>query len=357
MTSSILVAPSVSDLLDRSTLATLLGEAGAIEIEALQTLGYSGSLFFRVKVSDKENTRRYIVKHTVLANDWFSHRTKDTRGREAAVLLEPALTAIHEVFRLPYRAVATEPSGFAVLMEDVSPWLFPDERKPLSVDDEALILNTLAHLHAAFWQDPALRRLSCLHSAADFLYIMGPHDHAKGDLKGGSARQVQDAVRNGWTHALALLDAPTRAALMRPAHNIVAQWEHLPLTLVHGDTKVANFAVLPERRLCAFDWAFAGRAPCTFDLGWYLAVNASRLSRSKEEVISYYRTCLERHLGYSLNDGLWYELEEAGIVCGALMLLWSKGAAVAAKRPGAEAEWRWWATRLNRWATNSKANR
>ncbi|MDX1579776.1 MAG: phosphotransferase, partial [Gemmatimonadota bacterium] len=144
-------------------------------------------------------------------------------------------------------------------------------------------------------------------------------------------------------------------ALSRPAAEIAAPWAKLPHTLVHGDSKVANFAVLPGNRLCALDWAFVGRAPCTVEIGWYVAVNAPRLTGSKGDTFRRYRTLLEGHLGRALDDGLWERLEEAGVVCGARMLLWSKATAVAAGREGAEAEWAWWEARLERWAARSRA--
>lgn len=344
--------PAVADLLDTETLRRLLGGAGAVQVEPLQTLGYSGSQFFRIIVDTSTGAQeQFFVKRTVLKEDWFSQRSQDRIGREAAVLLAPQLAEIGQVFHLPYRAVAVEAGRFALLMEDVSPWLLPDERRPLGEDDEHLILETLAQLHATFWQRTEVAGLPWLHTPADFLYIMGPHGHRTEAHQGGSARQVHEAVQTGWQAALELLPDRTRRALCRPAEEIAASWSHLPRTVLHGDTKIANFALLPGRRLCAFDWAFVGWAPCTFEMGWYLAVNASRLHGTKEHTLRCYRGFLEAQLGAAFDEARWYELEEAGIVCGALMLLWSKGAAVAAGRPSAEAEWAWWETRLSDWAS------
>lgn len=351
----IAVLSSVDSLLDPEGLREVLGLAEPPRLEALETLGYSGSRFWRVHVGESgRDPDTFVVKRTSLAGDWFSVRTDDRVGREAAVLREPRLREIHEIFRLPHRAVASEPGRVAVLMEDVSDGLFPDARQPMDREEEDLILDTLARLHAAFWASPELDELSWLHDPADFLYLMGPRDHDDGAGRGSSARDVQVAIREGWDAALGLLADPVREAVRSPPGEIASAWSDLPVTLVHGDTKIANFAVLPDGRLSVFDWAFAGRAPCTFDLGWYLAVNASRLAGSKEETLARYRGFLEAHLGSRLVDDLWAALEEAGIVCGALMLLWSKGAAVASGRPGAGAEWAWWEDRLRRWADRSR---
>lgn len=345
--------PTVDSLIDPDTLRILLGGLGAVRVEALHTLGYSGSQFFRVTLDRQTHElESFIVKRTILNEDWFSNRTQDLIGREAAVLLAPQFARIRQIFHLPYRAVAVETGQFAVLMDDVSTWLLPDERVPLAREDEDLILRTLAQLHATFWQSSKLEELTWLHKPADFLYIMGPHGHGDPESTGGSARQVHEAVRVGWQVALELLPDATRRALCRPTAEIAASWSHLPVTLIHGDAKIANFAVLPNRRLCALDWAFVGWAPCTFELGWYLAVNASRLSDTKEYTLIRYRGFLESHLGFQLEDELWETLEEVGLVCGGLMLLWSKGAAVAAGRPSAELEWAWWEGRLSKWASS-----
>ena len=97
--------------------------------------------------------------------------------------------------------------------------------------------------------------------------------------------------------ALAYLPRDVTAWLLRPAHELVDRLgSGLPRTLLHGDAKVANFALLPTG-VAAFDWSWVGAGPCTFDLGWYLAVNAGCLARPKEVVLSRYRALLEQELG------------------------------------------------------------
>lgn len=343
-------AESVDQLLDPEWLRSSLGTDGSVAVEPLETLGYSGSDFFRVRPRGPAGSGGpWIVKRTVLADDWFSARTGDRVGRGAAAVTAPELADIHRIFRLPYRAVAMESGRTALLMDDLSGYLLPDERAPLEASVERSLLDVLAELHATFWASPALADLPWLHGLADFLHVMGPRGHDE-TVAGGSARGVDEAVRTGWKEALTRVDPTVRRALTRPASEIAAGWRTLPHTLVHGDTKVANFALPAEGGVGVFDWAFVGRAPCTVDIGWYLAVNATRLAGTKEETLILYRALLEERLGRRLEERLWGELEEAGVVCGALMLLWSKGAALAADRDGAADEWAWWCDRLERWA-------
>ena len=53
-------------------------------------------------------------------------------------------------------ACSRDESGYAVLMHDVSEFLFePDEAVPMG--DQPIVLETIAALHARFWMDPPLR--------------------------------------------------------------------------------------------------------------------------------------------------------------------------------------------------------
>jgi hypothetical protein len=54
---------------------------------------------------------------------------------------------------------------------------------------------------------------------------------------------LQANVLCGWASALSRLPAPVARHLSRPGLEWERQWADLPRTLLHGDVKVANFAL------------------------------------------------------------------------------------------------------------------
>jgi hypothetical protein len=235
-------------------------------------------------------------------------------------------------------------------MDDLSPFLFPDVREPLVEDQEERLLSAIATLHATFWSQPEDRS-----SALDLPLLARPEHYvtvldaccaidpeAVAVLPAG----LRDSVQRGWTAALERLPARLFALMTTPGSELSPFWEKLPRTLVHGDVKVANFALLPDGRVAAFDWALVGAGPASIDIGWYLAVNASRLASSKEAALVRYRKLLTARLAAPLPNALWATLVQSAIIFGARMLLWSKALAVEAERPGALAEWNWWVEQL-----------
>ncbi len=334
-------------LLDPSRLGSLIGIDASLSVQPLETRGYSGSTFYAVAPSQPmAKPTSYIVKRTILGDDWFSQRTKDEIGREGAILVAPELAKIHDLFDIPCLAVALVDGAVGMLMDDLSDWLFPDEDEPILQETETLIIDRLAEMHAGFWQKPFLGNLECLLKPADFLYILGPRDLETTSPQARSARNVDRMVQDGWNSARKLLPASLSKLLWEDPTWLWEHWNALPTTLLHGDTKLDNFAVKPNGHLALFDWAFTGCGPCTFDLAWYVAVNGSRLSRSKEELFEEYRCCLERHLGWSIDSLMWQSLVDIGVLCGALMLLWAKASAADNHRDGADREWAWWCKQL-----------
>lgn len=339
---------SVTALKNEEVLRAHFGNFSDCQVATMETGGFSGATFEKLTLHYPDgDTQQLVLKKVTLDEDWFSYRTHDQTGREAAILVEPELQRIHQIFHLPYHLAGMEPSAIGLLMEDVSKGLFPDERKPIAADDQDLILDSLAKMHAHFWESPALKSCAWLQTMQDFIYLMGPLDHP--EYEGVWAESLPQTIKKGWATAMTILPEKLKTSFQLPPGKIIESWHDLPKTLVHGDTKVANFAKAMDGKLCLLDWAFAGYAPCTFDLGWFLAVNASRLAGDKEAIIDNYRALLEQHLGHKLENQLWQQLEQAGIVCGAFMLLWSKALAVKAGRPGSKEEWQWWVERLEAW--------
>jgi hypothetical protein len=336
---------SIDLLREPAALSTIFGPGTAVEVQALPRLGFSHSRFERIRVRLPDGQAiPLLLKHVDLADEWEAVRTDDTRGRETLALSESALAAVWEIIECPYRAFATGPGMIGLLMNDLSDHLFPDVREPVDAPREDALLAALARLHARFWETEALRCNPGLLRPAAYHRLLGP----------GAAERLpypppalQERMRRGWEVALNRLP-PHAAEALRTDAVLAEACQGLPHTLLHGDPKVANLVVLGDGRVSAFDWAMIGAGPATIELGWYLAVNASRLARPKEAVIARYRSHLEAALGRRLDEALWDRLLAAGLLCGCVMLLWSKAAALDTGSAAAAHEWSWWESRLLR---------
>lgn len=335
--------PSIEALADVDALSAVLGPVASVTRAPMGTVGYSGSTHERLEVQLRNGEHfSLVLKHTRLAADWTAYRTGDTIGREAALLGEPALAGVWDAFACPYLAYAAENGQVGLLMEDLGEHFLPDVDEPISQAHEDLFLDALARLHARFWESDALR-LPWLASPLTAFAVLGPHS-AKKDGLGPIPPELREMVRQGWAAALVHLPERVADVLLRPAVILARECVGLPHTLLHGDAKVANFVPIPDSRVVAIDWEWTGDGPATLDLGWYLAVNAGRLARSKEEVIARYRGLLESELGSPLSSVVWEQMVSIGVLCGAVMLLWDKVPATGSAK--ALAEWSWWVDQL-----------
>lgn len=336
--------PSTDALLDPAGLEEALGPVADLRRVPFGSGGYSGSVHERWEVKRRGGEQHSLVlKRSRVSEDWTSFRTGDVVGREAVLLDTPELAGVWDVYRCPYRAYVIQGGEIALLMDDLSEELFPDVDEPITPDDEDVLLSALAGLHARYWNSDALG-LPWLAGPADFFSVLGPSS-----LDDEAAPfALLDMVRGGWGRAFARLPAAVTDLLSASPEALAKRCDGLPRTLLHGDAKVANFAVLPGGECAAFDWAWTGAGPATLDLGWYLAVNAGRLARPKDAVIARYRAFLEARLGADLSDGVWERMVDVGVLCGALMLLWSKASELESGSGRAATEWEWWVERLER---------
>jgi hypothetical protein len=324
-----------------------------VHVEPLSGVGYSNSSHHRVEaVSYKGGPIRFVLKRTRLGDDWMARRTADRLGREAHILGEARLRSVWDIFRCPYVAFAVETAETGLLLWDLTAGLFPDARVPLSEREERTLLGALARMHARFWNLDT-SSLDWLVRPAQYCDLLGPSVVEDPDVLAALSSTLREAVPRGWASALTRLPAESRRHLVRPGDEFEREWADVPKTLLHGDVKVANFAMLGDGGVSVFDWAIAGAGPCAVDVGWYLAVNASRLTASKEEILRRYRLLLEASLGRQLPADDWNRLEDIAVIAGARMLLWSKALALDSGRPGAAEEWQWWDERIAAAARNA----
>lgn len=337
--------PDPATLIEPRMLERVLGPIAGVSTAPLATPGYSAATHTRVHVRLADGgARDLVLKHTTVGDDWLSLRTGDRFGREGQLLGEPALDDVWQAFACPYVAWAAADGELALLMDDLTPYLLPDVREPITDEQEERLLAAVAVQHARFWDAPALD-LPWLARPEQLLGLLNPGELARG-VERGFAHPVLERAHAGWRAAFTRLPARTVALLREPPAALAARIGHLPRTLIHGDFKVANFALIPGGRVAAFDWAIVGAAPAAMELAWHLAVNATRLPGSKEQSIARYRRVLEAALGRTPGDPFWNETIQHAVVMGAAMMLWSKAMALESGRDGARAEWDWWAERL-----------
>lgn len=295
----------------------------------------SGAVFERLRVGD----RRLFHKRVRPERDWIMRITGDRDFRtakawRAGILHRAAGAVVHTVVD-----VAVTDGELVVLMDDVERWLVPAGDEPVAATTHRALVDGLAALGAEFagWHDDV-----GLVPMADRFRFFAP-DHIAGELARPDCDAVLRIAGSGWARLAER--APQLAAVVAAVHArpaaLAAALARTPRTFVHGDPKMGNLGVAADGRAILLDWAYPGSGPFTWDLSWYLALNAARLPESKQDTAARYAAAL-RARGVS-TDG-WFDAQLALSLLGvAAVFGWEKAL-------GSAAELAWWSERALRGA-------
>jgi len=317
----------------------------SVERQSLKTSGFSGSAHEKIVLKfENEESTTLVLKHIYPSLDMTIWRSGNISNREVMLLDDKEMDDVWNIFQSPYIAYAMEDHNSALLMHDVSKNLFPDVREPVLQEQEDLILQKLARMHAYYWQHKILSK-TWLASQDIFFSFLGPRAPEE-EKAAGRKHPLFDFVHNGWDLALQLITPDIRDFILNPP--IEKMTEGLVKTLIHGDSKLANFAIMPDKKICAFDWTMIASASPAIEIGWYIALNASRLARSKEEVMNRYREFLQTELNFAIENTRWDQMVKVAVLTGAETLLWNKALNLQKNIPGAKEEWNWWANSIRR---------
>ena len=336
---------TLDELQSPETLARWAGPVARLEREPLSGLGFSGATLERLKIVTAGGVpRSFVLKVVSPERDWIARDSGDRVGREGLLLDEDRLHGVWEIFDTACLAYSREPERIGLLMNDVSAHIVPNVREPVTDRQEGTLIESLARLHARFWNSEVLE-LPWLSRPAPLVGLLAP---ASMESETSRSREGPffDRVRSGWRRVRERVSNDVARLLWRPVDAAIEPWTGLPRTLIHGDCKVANFAFIGSGRVTAFDWSMIGAAPAGLELGWYLAVNASRLTGTKEQLADRYRRSLEEALGATIAEDAWSAHVDMAVTTGAMMLLWSKALALDEGTLRAQAEWDWWLSRL-----------
>src|SRR5689334_1700416 len=99
----------LTDLTDPVALSAILGPVRRVRDEAMKTVGFTTATHRRcVAEFEDGHEESFVCKVTSPRTDWTAIRTRDTRGREVAILEEPSLAPIWECVSSPYLACARD---------------------------------------------------------------------------------------------------------------------------------------------------------------------------------------------------------------------------------------------------------
>jgi hypothetical protein len=344
--------PSVEDLIAPASLAQIT----ALPVVAVREVplderasAWSGSGLTRVEARLAGGEKRsFVLKRVSAAWDYFMRATDDRLGREAAIWKAGLLDRLPADIGHSYVACATDGDGWAILMREIGPALILN-RGRITHDEHLAILDGLAAMHAAYWDAPEL---------ADSTAGLCPPAIHYSIISPATARRNADApgvmplaAQQGWDNLATVLPADLYDVCLSLSNEpapLVAALARYPMTLVHGDARIANIAIeqgVNGPRPTLIDWAIAGVNAAPLDLIWYLGARTPWLPGDRDEAMAIYRDALKRHLGSRFDPSWWQPLLDLSILGGLIRFGWYTATAITRDEPHARADLDWWAER------------
>jgi len=349
-----LKAGSIEELISLDFLAPQFGDINSIEEQPLKTSSaFSGSDHKKIILHYKNREPISLVLKIVRpSKDMTIWRTGNIPDREVRLLGCRELDQVWSIIDSPYIGYYHGDKYSALLMHDLSNFLFPDVRQPILHEQEDLILGTLARVHARYWKSE-LDCKSWLTPQETFFNYLHPQSMSE-EKAAGRDNPLYSSIQKGWDLVFEMLPNELKSFVWEPP--IERMTEGLPKTVIHGDSKLGNLAIVPGGKLSAFDWTVVAYACPAIEIGWYITVNSSRLSTTKENVFNRYREQLEKELAMQFDPDTWQRILDLAILTGVRMLLWNKAMNVQKDLPGARAEWDWWVQHI-RLCVNHQSDR
>jgi hypothetical protein len=309
---------SLEEMLLPGTLSSLLSKPVS-RVKCRSMDNHNGVAGGRLRYVDT-NSGRYVLKSMSINYDWIMHGSEDRHGRSVTLwqygLLDRLLPHVeHQII-----ACARDNEGWAILMHDLSDSLFSLDQ-PAAVAKLPLILDALARLHATFWNDPVLLADHLGLSDAARLLNGSSLPAARNHTNTTTESPIPVWVVEGWEIMEDLLERDVfeqMVMLIEDPRPLLTALGRYPFTLLHGDYRDANLAVLSPACPVVFDWQQAAHSLMTIDLVWF--TEGIRELISEPEAQHIYREHLQRYLQQQFDDSAWQAMIDLGYLFHALRI-------------------------------------
>lgn len=278
----------------------------------------------------------HIVKF-LRPDDDFMLRALDDPGARTLKAFEAGLfdTAPDAIDHAVVAAAPTDEPGCAFLMRDVSAELVPAGDDPFPEEQHRSFVEHLARMCASTWGWTDTIGLAPYGGRWTFT----AHRFLEAERRRGDPERAATIVTPGWEQFAQRAPRAVAHGIESLRHDLkplVSALQQTPSCFLHGDWKASNLGTGADGRTVLIDWVYLGEGPACHDLAWYLALNRRKLPTAKEQVISEFRTAVERN---GVDTGAWWDRQLGLALLGAVVQFgWDKAL-------GDEAELGWWCDR------------
>lgn len=318
-----LLYSGVDQMLEPAELSRLLGrDVSTVETETVEGLPTTTDADFLAVSIDGETEPSLMVKCAHPTIDWVALFTEDTSHRAVRLWSEGVFDRMPSAVEPSVIACGEWEDGYGILMPHLGSKMLEGFAPQPAWIDQA-ILDAMAAMHAAFWEDSRLE---------DPALGLCSIDSQVKNISPRRAREVYgdelgwaNFIVEGWEEALPELIDPGLArellTLVDDPQPIAEALASYPKTLVHGDIRSANVGLSDDggSTQCHFlDWGRSAFAAPTADLGFYLGFTAIEWQASVDERIATYESRLRAHLGARWPVDAWERQREVGLLAGLL---------------------------------------
>jgi hypothetical protein len=188
---------------------------------------------------------------------------------------------------------------------------FPSVRDEVSEEHITALIDTLANLHAFYWDSPRF--------STDLAWV---ENHVSSPL----ARFMTYVSSTGATKEYEseqfkreLIDdlGTTPEELIAGTNAVQAHQATLAQTLCHGDAHIGNTYIYPDGRVGLCDWQLTSRGHCMHDINYMIttALSIERRRKRERDLLTFYLERLHAHgIGHAPSfETIWNEYKRAAI--------------------------------------------
>lgn len=237
--------------------------------------GLSGASLESLVLRDGQ---RLILKKQSPASDFVMRRAHD-EGRVLRMWSEGVLARIPEPIDHAIVAVGREGDEIAVVMRDLTDALVGD--RIITREENLRILAAVARMHEEFWG----AEIPYLCSLRDWVSRFSP-------LQGDTDHPLWDLIARGWDLFADVVPSDVVQAvheIHRDPEPMARALEAKEKSLVHGDLRLANIGLQPNR-VVLLDWgSFTAMAPPAMEFAWYLAISWAQIDADIDDIVADFR--------------------------------------------------------------------